>query len=92
MDYKKVLGNNSYHQNFLALNLLLDKGREAMCDDDFYKELMNYAETNPSNFLSVEYQKEYIKIAKDMSKLETNELLKFIKDEIRVLKNKDMER
>ena len=57
MDYKKVLGNNSYHQNFLALNLLLDKGREAMCDEDFYKELINYAETNTSNFLSVNIKK-----------------------------------
>ena len=53
---------------------------------------MNYAETNPSNFLTIEYQKEYIKIARDMSKLETNELLKFIKDEIRIMRNKDMER
>ena len=91
MKYREMF-NNNYQQNYLALNLLLEKGREALLDNNFYNELLKYAEDNPSMFMTVEFQKGYIKIAREMAQMNSNDLFRFIKNEIKVHKDKVMER
>jgi len=91
MKYQEMF-NNNYQQNYLALNLLLEKGREALLDNNFYNELMKYAEDNPSKFMTVEFQKGYIKIAREMAQMNSNDLFRFIKERVRTQKDNSLER
>ena len=43
-------------------------------------------------FMTVEFQKGYIKIAREMAQMNSNDLFRFIKNEIKVHKDKVMER
>lgn len=91
-EYKKVLGKNHYLQNDIALSILIDKGKEKLLDDKVYNEMLEYVKVNPNTFMTVDYQLECIKIARDMANMKKNDLYDFIKNEIKVLKNKNMER
>lgn len=88
-EYKKILGNNNYIQNQLALALLLEKGKTNILNDNFYNEMLKSVEKKPSSFMSIDFQKEYIKIARDMAKMKTNDLYDYIKSEIVIPKNKE---
>lgn len=91
-EYKKILGNNNPMQNVLGLTLLLEKGRENILNDKFYNSMLKNAEENSNAFMTVEFQKEYIKIARDMAKMKSNDLYDFIKNEVSIVKNRDRER
>lgn len=88
-EYKKILGNNNYIQNQLALALLLEKGKTNILNDNFYNEMLKSVEKKPSSFMSIDFQKEYIKIARDMAKMKTNDLYDYIKNEVVIPKNKE---
>lgn len=91
-EYKKILGNNHYLQNDIALSILIDKGREKLLNNNIYNEMATYIRNNPNEFMTLDFQLECLKIAKDMANMRKNDLYDFIKSEIKVLKNKDMER
>lgn len=91
-EYKKVLGKNHYLQNDIALSILIDKGKEKLLDDKLYNEMLEYVRLNPNGFMTLDFQLECIKIARDMAKMKKNDLYDFIKSDIKVLKNKDLER
>lgn len=91
-EYKKVLGKNNSIQNMLALTLLMEKGRENILNDEFYNGILKYVDENPNQFMTKEFQKEYIKISRDMAKMKSNDLYDFIKNEVNIIKNKDKER
>ena len=88
-EYKKILGKNHPMQNSLALTLLLEKGRENILNEQFYNSMLKSAEENSNAFMTVDFQKEFIKIARDMAKMKSNDLYEFIKNEINIVKNRD---
>lgn len=57
-EYKNILGRNNPLQNRLAIELLLQKGRENILNDNFYNKLLENVEKNPSDFMTVDFQKE----------------------------------
>lgn len=91
-EYKKVLGKNHYLQNDIALSILIDKGSEKLLDDKIYNEMLEYVKVSPSTFMTIDYQLECVKIARDMANMKKNDLYDFIKNGIKVLKSKDIER
>ena len=78
--YKEILGNNLHIQNKLALEILLDKGRENLLDAKTYNEMLQYVEDNHSKLMTLDFQKELVKIARDMARMNTNDLYEFIKE------------
>lgn len=78
--YKEILGNNLHIKNKLALQVLLDKGRENLLDAKTYNEMLKYVEENRTNLMTLEFQQEIVKIARDMARMNPNDLYQFIKD------------
>ena len=91
-EYKRILGRNNPLQNELALALLLQKGRENLLNNKFYNELLKDAEKNPNNFMTPNFQKEYIEISRDMAKMKQKDLYEYIKDEVNIRKDRNKER
>lgn len=91
-EYKKILGKNNPLQNQLALTLLLKKGRENILNDKFYNAMLKSVEEKSSSFMTTDFQKEYIKISRDMANMSLNDLFEFIKDEINIKKYRNKER
>lgn len=91
-EYQKILGKNNPLQNQLALALLLEKGRENILNDTFYSAMLKGVEEKPSSFMTVDFQKEYIKISRDMASMKSNDIYDFIKNEVNITKNRNKER
>lgn len=91
-EYKNILGRNNPLQNRLAIELLLQKGRENILNDNFYNKLLENVEKKPNDFMTVDFQKEYIKISRDMANMTSNDLFEFIKDKISIKKDRNKER
>lgn len=91
-EYQKILGKNNPLQNQLALALLLEKGRENILNDTFYNAMLKGVEEKPSSFMTVNFQKEYIKISRDMASMKSNDIYDFIKNEVNITKNRNKER
>mgnify|MGYP007117717365 FL=1 len=91
-EYQKILGKNNPLQNQLALALLLEKGRENILNDTFYNAMLKGVEEKPSSFMTVDFQKEYIKISRDMASMKSNDIYDFIKNEVNITKNRNKER
>lgn len=86
-DYKSVLGRNNYLQNALALNCLLDLGRNNLLNDDFYnrqlKELEDkYDEDKDNPLMTKDFAMESLKISRQMATLQMKEICSFIQNEI----------
>lgn len=91
-EYKRILGKNNSLKNQLALTLLLEKGRENILNDKFYNAMLKSVEEKPNSFMTTDFQKEYIKISRDMANMPLNDLYEFIKDEINIKKDRNKER
>ena len=91
-EYQKILGKNNPLQNQLALALLFEKGRENILNDKFYNAMLKNVEEKPNSFMSADFQKEYIKISRDMASVKSNDLYDFIKNEVNITKNRNKER
>lgn len=91
-EYKRILEKNNPLQNQLALTLLLEKGRENILNDKFYNAMLKSVEEKSSSFMTTDFQKEYIKISRDMANMPLNDLYEFIKDEINIKKDRNKER
>lgn len=91
-EYQKVLGKNNPLQNQLALALLLEKGRENILNDKFYNAMLKKVEEKPNSFMTEDFQKEYIKISRDMASMKSNDLYDFIKNEVNITKSRNKER
>ena len=80
--YKKLLGSNIPCQNYLALNILLDKGREKLLKEKSYLSMLESIEhSSGTNFINSDFQKETISIAREMAMLTPKELYEFIREE-----------
>lgn len=91
-EYKKILGDNIQLQNQLALAVLLDKGRENLLNDNFFNKMLESVDKKPNGIMTASFQKEFIKIARDMAKMKANDLYEYIKNEVPIVKNKGKER
>lgn len=91
-DYKKVLGKNNPVQNAMALALLIEHGRTNILNDDYYNNINKNLEENPNSLMTPDFQKEVIKITRDMAKMSSNDLYDFIKNEVHVVRKNDKER
>ena len=91
-NYKKILGRNNDMQNNLALTYLLEYGRANILNDKFYNDLIKSTEENPNSFMTLDFQKQIVKISRDMAEMSSNDLYDFIKNEVRVINKKDKER
>lgn len=91
-EYKKILGKNSTMINTLALTLLLEKGRENLLNDNYYNAMIKSVEEKPNDFMTPDFQKEYIKTSRDMAKMKSNDLYDFIKNEVNIIRNRNKER
>lgn len=91
-EYQKILGKNNPLQNQLALALLFEKGRENILNDKFYNAMLKNVEEKPNSFMTTDFQKEYIKISRDMASVKSNDLYDFIKNEVNITKNRNKER
>lgn len=91
-EYQKILGKNNPLQNQLALTLLFEKGRENILNDKFYNSMLKSVDEKPNPFMTADFQKEYIKISKDMASMKSNDLYDFIKNEVNITKNRNKER
>ena len=91
-EYQKILGKNNPLQNALALAILIDKGRENILNDKFYNAMLESVDKKATGLMTVDFQKEYIKISRDMAKMKSNDLYDFIKNEINIVKNRNKER
>ena len=91
-DYKKVLEKNNPVQNAMALALLIEHGRTNILNDDYYNNINKNLEENPNPLMTPDFQKEVIKITRDMAKMSSNDLYDFIKNEVHVVRKNDKER
>ena len=93
-NYKKVLELNNSIQNNMALAMLINYGRKNILSDDYYNNLINNIEKNKdkNNFITSDFQKEILKIARNMAELPINDLYDYIKKEVHITKNQNKER
>lgn len=91
-EYQKILGKNNPLQNQLALALLFEKGTENILNDKFYNAMLKNVEEKPNSFMTADFQKEYIKISRDMASMKSNDLYDFIKNEVNITKSRNKER
>ena len=54
--------------------------------------MLKSVEEKPNSFMTTDFQKEYIKISRDMANMPLNDLYEFIKDEINIKKDRNKER
>lgn len=78
--YKKLLTQNLPMQNYLALNILLDKGRERLKKEKSYLSMVDNIE-HSDNLVMVDFQKKVLEIARDMATLTPRELYEYIREE-----------
>ena len=78
--YKKLLTQNLPMQNYLALNILLDKGRESLKKEKSYLSMVDNIE-HSDNLVMVDFQKKVLEIARDMATLTPRELYEYIREE-----------
>ncbi|MBE5813017.1 MAG: hypothetical protein E7314_05115 [Clostridiales bacterium] len=78
--YKKLLTQNLPMQNYLALNILLDKGRERLKKEKSYLSMVDNIE-HSENLVMVDFQKKVLEIARDMATLTPRELYEYIREE-----------
>jgi len=78
--YKKLLTQNLPMQNYLALNILLDKGRERLKKEKSYLSMVDNIE-HSDNLVMVDFQKKVLEIARDMATLTHRELYEYIREE-----------
>ena len=81
--YKNNLKSNNPVQNAMALTILLEKGRENILNENYFKEMLKGIENKPNALMSVEYQKEMLNIAKNMAQMENKDLYEFIHDKVK---------
>ena len=91
-NYKKILELNNPLQNSMALGVLIDYGRKNILNDDYYNNLINNTEKDKNHFMTPDFQKEILKIARNMAELPVNDLYDYIKNEIHITKNRSKER
>ena len=54
--------------------------------------MLKNVEEKPNSFMTADFQKEYIKISRDMASMKSNDLYDFIKNEVNITKNRNKER
>lgn len=82
-EYKNNLKRNDPVQNTMALTILLEKGKENILNDNYFKEMLKSIENKPNALMSVEYQKEILDIAKNMAQMENKDLYDYIYDKVK---------
>ncbi len=91
-NYKKVLEWNNSIQNNMALAMLINYGRKNILNDDYYNNLINNTEKDKNHFMTPDFQKEILKIARNMAELPINDLYDYIKKAVHITKNQNKER
>lgn len=89
---KDILKRNNPVQNEMALIYVLEHGRINLKNDAFYKTQLDNIEKNRNGFMTPEFQKEVLKIARDMAQMDTQELYKFIASQNKIRNKNTRER
>lgn len=81
--YQKLLDGRKTLQNKFALNTLLELGRKNILDNQYYEKMLNDIDKGGSAFMTADYQREILEIAKDMAKLNDKDLCEYIYDKVK---------
>ena len=81
--YEEFIDIRKQIPNAFALNTLLELGRRNILDDNYYQKMLNNIEKNNNAFMTADYQKETLKIARDMAKVSDRDLYEFIYDKVK---------
>lgn len=83
-EYEKILGKNNPMQNAIAFSYLLENGRKSILNDDLYNKAIKEAENDTSNpLMTPSFQKEFIKISRDMANMKEQDLRNYIFDRVK---------
>lgn len=91
-EYEKIINKSNSLQNSFALNILLENGRRKLLNDDSYKNIVNEISNSTNGFMSAEYAKEVLEIAKNMAKLDDKALSAYIYDKVKEEKKQERNR
>ena len=86
-DNKLYLRKNDYFQNNMALEILLEFGRNSLKDENFYKKQIKEIEERHqagkgSTFMTKDYEIEIIKISRRMALMPSKDLYDYIQNEM----------
>ena len=86
-DNKSYLRKNDYFQNNMALENLLNFGRNSLKDDEFYNKQIKeieerHQEGKGSTFMTKDYEIEIIKISRRMASMPSKDLYDYIQNEM----------
>ncbi len=89
--YEEIINKGDPVQNALALEYLLLNGRDNLLDDVYYQNLQDNIKENDDkgSIFTNGYALESLKLARDMSKLDTKELCEYIYDEEKCKKEQE---
>ena len=80
--YETIVNKTVPLVNHLALNVLIDKGRECLLEEKSYLSMIESIDSEKkNNLLTNDFQKEIVSIARNMAMLTPSELYEFIRDE-----------
>lgn len=81
--YEEFVDTKNTLQNKFALNTLLELGRRNILDNQYYEKMLNDIDKGGSAFMTADYQREILEIAKDMAKLNDKDLCEYIYDKVK---------
>ena len=58
-------------------------GRKNILDNQYYEKMLNDIDKGGSAFMTADYQREILEIAKDMAKLNDKDLCEYIYDKVK---------
>ena len=92
--YEEILKSNNSVQNAFALEYFFLNGRNNLLDDNYYNRLQDSISKNndKGSLITNEFALESLKIARDMARLDTRELCKYIYEEEKYRKKQEKER
>lgn len=82
--YENHISKSNSLTNTFALNTLLEVGRKNLLDNNYFEKMLNGV--NENSFMTADYQKEILKIAKNMAELKDKDLCEYIYDKVKTEK------
>lgn len=81
---ERRLKMNNPMQNAMAFSYLLENGKKNILNDDIYNQIIKDIENDNSNsFMTPQFKKKIIQIARDMAKMEEKELTNYIFERVK---------
>lgn len=82
-NYEKTINKNNITQNALALNILLQVGRNSLLNEEKFKNMIDGIDDKKNALMSADYQKEVYEIARKMAQLQDKDLCVYIHDKVK---------